>query len=303
MRTRKWYSALPVLVFVLAFVSASAQEPTTLSRIIVTAQQKRCPVADDAVAHTFWDAMAAHYSPVLPLIARTSWFARDGAHAEGSVQNEDIGSFDAAESAARSGGGVRNSLHGVLLSGPSSTAAKGRMSRNEYADRIPDDEPRLLYQPVYLNWYYTRLDELFLDHFVDTAFEKHHDFALVSLPSRTVLAFCGRDHSKPWIEGTMEITPDSLISYIALQYVTPKPKEDAAAEIWIDLDASVGPTGRHLWPERSIFYRRSSRPNVWFQSAWMNVVTCIWNDPESALAGREPDLFSRKKGCTKANPR
>lgn len=297
-----WCSRLVVMMCVLAVMSASAQETQHLERITITAQAATCPVPDDATAHDLWRAMAHRYAPLQPLVSPTAQFARNGAYSEGSVQKEDLGSFAAAEGSAQAYG-IRNTFHGIMLSSPSAFAARDRMRRSEYASRIPDDEPRLLYQPVYLNWYYARLDELFIDHFIDTSFETRHDLSSVTVSGGSVLTFCGRDHSKPWIEGKMEITKDSLLSHVAFRYFTPKPREDAAAEVWLDLDAAVDSTGRHLWPERSIFYRASSQPNVWFQSAWINVITCIWNDPERARAGMEPDLASRRTGCTKTKPR
>lgn len=298
---RNWLVA--ILASPLTVLSASAQKPAELERIVVSVQETRCPTIDTPQAHMLWRALASNYSPAVTLLPRSAQVSRDGGYAQGSVLSEDLGSLRSAESAAESNGGTRNATRGSMLSGPASVAARKRFDRREYASRVPNDEPRLLYQPVYVNWYYARLDENFIDHFIDSTFNERHDLALLTVPGGTRLTFCGREHSRPWIEGTMELTRDTLLAHIAFRYFTPEPHEDAAAEVWLDLEGFVGTSGRHLWPDRSIFYRRSSGPNVWYQEAWINMITCIWHDPEEARAGKEPELSSREKGCTSRNPR
>ena len=268
---RNWLVA--ILASPLSVLSASAQKPRELERIVVSVQETRCPITDTPQAHMLWRAMASHYSPAVTQLPRSSQVSRDGGYAQGSVLSEDLGSLRSAESAAESGGGVRNATRGSMLSGPASVAARKRFDRREYASRVPNDEPRLLYQPVYVNWYYARLDENFIDHFIDSTFSERHDLALLTVPGGTGERLHGREHSRPWIGGTMVLTRHLFSYYVAFRYFTPEPHEDAAAEVWLDLEGFVGTTGRHLWPDRSIFYRRSGGPNVWYQEAWINMIS------------------------------
>ena len=182
-----------------------------------------------------WKAMAAHYTPALSRLPRNAWIQRDGGWAQGSVLAEDLGSFGASEAAAVQGGGVRNAVRGHSMGGPFGVPARMRYDLHEYATRIADDEPRQLYQPWYLNWYYPRLDEDFIDHFIDVLFDEGHDLGLLTIPGGATLVFCGRDHGRPWIEGAMDLTRDTLLAHVGWRYVTPKPREDAAAEVWLDL--------------------------------------------------------------------
>jgi hypothetical protein len=295
MRGSSW--CVVPLATMLIVISTSAQKPAQLDRIVVTVQEKQCPTTDTQEARALWRAMASHYAPAITLLPRTGQVSRDGGYAQGSVLTEDLGSLRSAEEAALANGGVRNARRGVVLAGPVSMAARSRFDRHEYAARVPADEPRLLYQPVYLNWYYSRIDENFIDDLIDSTFEARYNFSASVVPGGTKLVFCGREHSKPWIEGTMDLTRDTLLAHVALRYITPRPHEDAAAEVWLDLDAAKGNTAHYLWPERSIFYRRSSEQNVWFQEAWVNMITCLWHEQADARAGRAPDLASRKQGC------
>lgn len=71
--------------------------------------------------------------------------------------------------------------------------------------------------------------------------------------------------------------------------------------VWLDLDAPAQQGGRYLWPDRTIYYRRASGANAWFQEAWINVVTCAWNTQAAAMAGEEPVIAFR--GGIFARPR
>lgn len=299
MRLRHFVNALSLCVACLLFPDlATAQEPVSLPRIVVTQRTSVCPNSDSREARELWSAMAARYAPAVSAAPKTGQVARRGAYAQGTVLEEDLGTFANAEAAAGTVAGGRNIWSGTMLASQANIAAAERYRRGYYAAPVPKDEPRLLYQPVYLNWYYTRLDENFVDHIVDTAFASRHNLSLQAVPGGTVMAFCGRDRSRPWIEGTLALTRDTLVSHLAVRYFTRAPSEDAVSEAWFDLDANNSTSSRHLWPDRTIFYRRTDSPRVWFQEAWINVITCIWHDAAEARAGREPVLASRARGCT-----
>lgn len=84
---------LAALLFAGGAGGLAAQVPAQLDRIVVTAPEQRCPVADQSEAHALWKAMAAHYAPALSQLPRDAWIQRDGGWAHGSVLAEDLGSF------------------------------------------------------------------------------------------------------------------------------------------------------------------------------------------------------------------
>ena len=283
--------------------ATSQQNPQPMARIVVSVQRQLCPIRAADSAYAMWRAVHGRYQPAIARLPSTAVLSRDGGWAKGTVYFEALGTFERADSLVAQTDGVRNGLASVLAGNGRPVAERSRFARDGYATRIPDDEPRLLYQPDYFNWYYARLDGLLVDHWVDSAFAARHDLAIDTTSNGSSITFCGRDHSRPWIEGTMDVTRDSLLSHVAFRYVTPAPLEHAAGEIWFDVVKATDLSARHLWPVRTIFYRQGSPADTWYQEAWINLIWCAWNSSEWMRAGKEPDVSSASRGCTRTNPR
>ncbi|MEO7772954.1 MAG: hypothetical protein ABIX19_18150 [Gemmatimonadaceae bacterium] len=217
---------------------------------------------------------------------------RHGGWARGTVDFDGLGTFARAERAVVLTNGVANAEASVVIGNGRPIPARERFARDGYATRIGTDEPRPLYQPDYFNWYYARLDGLLVDHWIDASFLANNDLGIGSDGNGLTITFCGRDHRRPFIEGTMELSADTLFSHVAFRYVTPPPREEAASEVWFSATRD-----RVLWPVRSIFYRQSSPAGAWFQEAWINLDWCAWDTYAVALARGVPELATDAKKC------
>ena len=275
---------------------SAAQQP--LRRIVITAQTQMCPILPSAGARDIWAVARMRYTRTISLLPDAATLVRRGGWAKGITDFENLGCFAQADSAVAATDGVRNAEASVFIGNGRPLSARLRFAKDGYATRIANDEPRLLYQPDYFHWYYARLDGLLVDHWLDDAFAANNDLAIEAHSGGYVITFCGRDHGRPWIEGVIDITEDSLLTHIAFRYFTPEPRENAAAEMWFGTDSgNVGAT-RRLLPVRSIFYRRGSPESVWFQEAWINLTWCAWESYEASRARATPLLESTAQGCS-----
>ncbi len=91
---------------------------------------------------------------------------------------------------------------------------------------------------------------------VEAGFAKHHSLGLWRTDDGSLtITFCGRDHSKPYLEGTLLVSRDTALVTARWKYRTPSPHEDAGAEVTF-----LSPPRRaSIWllvPLRSVFWRR-----------------------------------------------
>lgn len=80
----------------------------------------------------------------------------------------------------------------------------------------------------YDSWSYAPLEADFAPHFVDPTFGRLHRFQLEEAGSGGwILAFCGRNRGRPYLEGTLEVGPDSLLRRAEWRFRTDEPDETA----------------------------------------------------------------------------
>ena len=96
---------------------------------------------------------------------------------------------------------------------------------------------------------------------------------MASLPGTRTLAFCPRDAKRPGLEGTVELDDASAIARIAWRWRTPKPDEDAGAELLLIPPGRS--RARRLVPARSVYWRRlGGKRDRYFQDV---MVTSSWS--------------------------
>jgi hypothetical protein len=96
------------------------------------------------------------------------------------------------------------------------------------------------------------LEADFASHFVSESFGRIHDFHVEAEDEYGwILRFCGRRTNRPYLLGTLEIGPDTLIRRAEWEFVTDNPDENSGG--WAEFPSS-GPDGSapYLLPIESL---------------------------------------------------
>ncbi len=109
----------------------------------------------------------------------------------------------------------------------------------------------------YFAWNYAQLFTFRTDHFVSDAFGQLHTLSLVrSGAADMVIAFCPVGRGLPSIQGQLRLGRDTALVEARWSYRTPRPSEDAGAEMTFRPLATAGPGRPLLVAESSTFWRR-----------------------------------------------
>jgi hypothetical protein len=212
---------------------------TALPEVVTTAALRACPNRDEPEARRVWHAMSEHYATHLH--SDDIWASSIGRG--GEVTALEVGDVD--ESRFRPGG--------FAMVGKQRANLFRSIDRDGYARRLkPGDD----LTGEYFYWRYARLDRELSEHFVEADFARNHSLGLWHTDDGSLtITFCGRDHSKPYLEGTLLVSRDTALVTARWKYRTPSRDEDAGAEVTF-----LSPPRRaSIWllvPLRSVFWRR-----------------------------------------------
>ena len=107
----------------------------------------------------------------------------------------------------------------------------------------------------YDSWGYPPLEADFSSHFVADLFGDLHDFQLeVGDEEGWILHFCAREQDDPYLDGVLEVGPDTLIYRAEWRFYTDEPDEGAGG--WARFPPVVnGDTSPPLLPSESLTWK------------------------------------------------
>ena len=219
--------------------------------VVAATKGRSCARKDDPRARALWDSVRATYA-VAP--HGTGQSAQLSAWVHEDVDAANVGEFD--ERPRYSGAPGRDA--GWFRTRDGMRPKWESLARNGYAvrRRLPRPGEELL-DPEYLHWWYAPLHRELVEHFVEREFAVAHAFVVAaSAPggART-LAFCARVADRPGLRGTIELDSANAIARIAWRWLTPKPDENAGAELLLAPPARA--EARRLVPVRGVYWRRA----------------------------------------------
>jgi hypothetical protein len=212
---------------------------TALPEVVTTAARRACPNRDEPEARQLWHALSEHYATHL----HSDDIQASSIGRGGEVTAMEVGNVD--ESRFRPGG--------FAMLGERREALFRSIDHDGYARRLKPGDDLI---GEYFYWRYARLDRELSEHFVESDFARNHSLGLWRTDDGSLtITFCGRDHSRPYLEGTLLISRDTALIAARWKYRTPSPHEDAGAEVTF-----LSPPRRaSIWllvPLRSVFWRR-----------------------------------------------
>ncbi|HEU4586573.1 MAG TPA: carboxypeptidase-like regulatory domain-containing protein [Gemmatimonadaceae bacterium] len=210
-----------------------------LPEVVTTAARRACPNHEDPQARALWRAMSDQYATHPHNVG--VWAATSGT--SGEVSAAEVGEVD----------GNRIGYGGYASTGEVRLRYYRAIARDGYATRI---EPGDDIEGRFFHWRYPPLHAELSEHFVERDFAVRHTLGLWRNGDGSfTITFCGRDHSKPYLEGTLSISPDTALTAVRWSFRTPSPHEDAGAEV-----SFLAPPRRAgirlLVPLRSVWWRR-----------------------------------------------
>jgi hypothetical protein len=218
--------------------------PAALPAVIATAARRACPNRDEPGARELWRALSARYATHPHTDGL--WAVMYWRHGQ-QVPAAEVGEID--ESRLPPGE--------YAIDGDIRRAYFTSLQRDGYARRLkPGDGGDLMSDGLYFHWRYLPLHRELSEHFVEADFATRHTLGLWRESDGSfTLSFCGRDKSRPYLEGTLSISSDTSLQRARWRFRTPGPNEDAGAEV-----SFLSPTrGARVWlliPLRSVFWRR-----------------------------------------------
>lgn len=188
--------------------------PLPLPGLGVEARRDVCEGGEDAEARALWKAASRRHPGGLDTLGVATYLQswNDTLRADGD------------------GRGEVNDAEGLGVPGQRSSAPLLRLSWNRRVSREGYAFPvrRTDRDGSYSSWSYPPLEADFAPHFLDSVFGELHRFQL-GLADREgwVLRFCTRERGKPYLQGTLELTPDTLLYRAEWHFRTPEPVEGA----------------------------------------------------------------------------
>ncbi|HET7551204.1 MAG TPA: carboxypeptidase-like regulatory domain-containing protein [Gemmatimonadaceae bacterium] len=210
-----------------------------LPEVVTTAARRACPNHEDPAARALWRAMSDHYATHAHNAG--VWTATSGT--SGEVSAAEVGEVE----------GNRIGYGGYASTGQVRLSYYRAIARDGYATRIrPGDD----IEGHFFHWRYPPLHRELSEHFVEREFALRHTLGLWRNEDGSfTITFCGRDHSKPYLEGTLSVSRDTVLTTARWNFRTPSPHEDAGAEVSF-LAPPRGANIRLLVPLRSVWWRR-----------------------------------------------
>ena len=161
--------------------------------------------------------------------ARTLWRVAAGRHA-GGLDTVGVASYtrartDTLAGQGSAGSGVEGTTPGQRASAPLLRLSwTRRVDREGYAFPVRRTDSRGSYD----SWGYPPLEADFSSHFVAELFGNLHDFQVqIDDQDGWVLHFCARSQDDPYLDGVLELGPDTLIHRAEWRFYTEDPDEGA----------------------------------------------------------------------------
>jgi hypothetical protein len=201
--------------------------------------------------------------------ARALWEAARTRHA-GGLDTLGIASYthlrtDTIPTASEAGMGLFGAEPGQRASAPLLRLSwDRRVERDGYAFRVRRSDRERSYD----SWSYPPLEADFAPHFAEETFGRLHAFHLeFEDAGGWVLRFCGTRTNRPYLEGSVEIGPDTLIRQVEWRFRTPEPDETAGG--WAKFAPPPGDEGfAPLLPTESMTWRSLPEGDVLRRAQW-----------------------------------
>jgi hypothetical protein len=212
-----------------------------VSGATVVAAATACPEADDPRARALWERAARHYDIELSAFGvstTTRLFAA-------IVPPEHLGVIDTAKLVDQ-----------FIQAGYSTLAFATRFATERTFYAVPAAR---IHWRRFGPWFYPLLESTRAWHFADSLFGLMNRLAFTeTLAGDTVIAFCSRLGTRPYILGRLRIAPDTTLAAAEWEFVTPSPREQAGGRV---LFAPIDPSasGRPLLPVAGLFWRKLAR--------------------------------------------
>jgi hypothetical protein len=138
----------------------------------------------------------------------------------------------------------------------------------------------------YDSWGYPPLEADFAPHFGSETFGERHDFLIEAEGSDGwVVHFCAREQENPYLDGVLEIGPDTLIRRAEWSFHTPEPLEQAGG--WVRFPPPETPTASTpLLPSESVTWTALPDGRVVRRAQWYEGWSIVAGDSVPFLPQR-----------------
>jgi hypothetical protein len=139
----------------------------------------------------------------------------------------------------------------------------------------------------YDSWGYPPLEADFAPHFGSETFGERHNFLIEAAGSDGwVVHFCAREQSEPYLDGVLEIGPDTLIRRAEWSFHTPEPLEQAGG--WVRFPPSESPgASAPLLPTESVTWTALPDGRVVRRAQWYEGWSIVAGDSVPFLPQRD----------------
>jgi hypothetical protein len=229
--------------------------------VVAATKGSSCSWRDDPRARALWDSVRATYAVAphgLSVYATLAEWTR-----------QDVAAEEVGERVGMSRGPGEWGVFPKMMNEQWASIGRGSYA---WRRELPKPGQELIY-PQYLQWWYAPLHRELVEHFVEDGFARSHAFSFVTSSDGRTLAFCPREAKRPGLEGTAELDDAGAIARLAWRWRTPKPDENAGAELLLIPPGRA--QARRLVPARSVYWRRlGGKRERYFQDV---MVTSSWS--------------------------
>lgn len=224
--------------------------PLPLPGFEVVGDRDICAAGDDASAREVWRIASRRHSGGLDTLGVASYT---------QVRT------DTLAGQASAGRGVEGATGGQRASAPLLRLGwNRRLEREGYAFPVRRTDSTGSYD----SWGYPPLEADFSSHFVGELFAELHDFQFEAMDDNGwVLHFCARDQDAPYLDGVLEVGPDTLIQRAEWRFYTETP--DEAAGGWARFPPLTAPNAPPpLLPSESVTWKTIRNGEIVREAKW-----------------------------------
>lgn len=250
--SRLGYEALdaPVPVGVASLDLVLVAAPIAITGLQVDADRDICSARDDRTARELWRLAAARTDPGLDTVGIASYTQLR---------------VDTVTASSSGVPGLIGAEPGTRASAPLLRLSwDRRVQREGYAFPVRRTDSAQSYD----SWGYPPLEADFAPHFASESFGNLHTLHVDKADvDGWILRFCGRRKNDPYLEGVIEIGPDTLIRRVEWHFRTEDPQEGAGG--WAGFPPSFSEENRQiLLPTESVTWRALPGGEVVRRAQW-----------------------------------